>query len=218
VEQQPGKKGIALLIVLVIIVMSSAMIAVIIFFVMRGTEYTALQKKYATSKEASIGALEVLTKEIIPLAISGINLTTLNCSAGTCLSDVLASFSVITAASVTQVGDVATSNSCFSKKLLSAPPWTGCDSTLDVKISPDVKFTLSGAAPAQPFDVYAKIVDTAAGNTNTSGLVLEGMGAAESAGGIITTRHFPYMYTIGVQGERQNNPAERVNLEVLYAY
>lgn len=210
-KQDPGTRGIALLIVLAIIAMSSAMIAVIIFFVMRGTEYTGLQKRYSTSKEASVGAIEVLTKEIIPLAISGQS-----------LSSVLTTFNVITTASVQRgYADEATANLCFSDKLKKTTGlWSGaCDSRIEPKTNPDLKFTLSGTGSgAQPFDVYVKIIDTSAGNTNISGIVLEGMGTAESAGGVITTQHFPYLYTVAVQGEKQQNPSERANLEVLYAY
>ena len=208
-KQNPGIQGIALLIVLAIIVMSSAMIAVIVFFVMRGTEYTALQKKYSTSKEASIGAIDVLTKEIIPMAISGQT-----------LSSVLTTFNVITTAKVERgYADEATANSCFADKLTKATGlWGGaCDNKIEPKTNPDLKFTLSGTG-AQPYDVYVKIIDTSAGNTNISGIVLEGMGTAESAGGVITTQHFPYLYTIEVQGEKQQSPSERANLEVLYAY
>lgn len=199
------QKGVALVIVMAIITISSALIAVIVYFVMKGTEYTALNKRYQVSKEASTGAIEFFTKELIPITINGTN-----------LSDALTTFNVITAARVTQVA----SNVCFLAKLRSTPSnWpTGCDSTLDAKTLADIKLTLSGTTGSQPFDVYTKIVDTVMGNSNTSGVVLEGMGTADSSGGVITAQHFPYLYTIEVQGERQNNPAERAEFEVLYAY
>ena len=198
-------KGVALVIVMAIVTISAALIAVIVYFVMKGTEYTALNKRYQTSREASIGGIEFFTKELIPLTINGAN-----------LSDVVTTFNVISTA---QVNPVA-SDACFLAKLRSATTsWpVGCDSTLDAKTSADIRITLSGTGGSQPFDVYTKIVDTVVGNTNISGVVLEGMGTAESASGVITSQHFPYMYTIEVQGERQNNPAERANYEVLYAY
>ncbi len=40
-------------------------------------------------------------------------------------------------------------------------------------------FTLSGSPGAADFIVYAKIVDTVAGNTDTSGLDLQGWGVTE---------------------------------------
>jgi hypothetical protein len=198
-------KGVALVIVMAIVTISAALIAVIVYFVMKGTEYTALNKRYQTSREASIGGIEFFTKELIPLTINGANLST-----------VVTTFNVISTA---QVNPVA-SDACFLAKLRSvSTSWpSGCDSTLDAKTSADIRITLSGTGGSQPFDVYTKIVDTVVGNTNISGVVLEGMGTAESASGVITSQHFPYMYTIEVQGERQNNPAERANYEVLYAY
>jgi hypothetical protein len=198
-------KGVALVIVMAIVTISAALIAVIVYFVMKGTEYTALNKRYQTSKEASLGGIEFFTKELIPLTINGTNLST-----------VVTTFNDITAAKVNSVA----SDACFLAKLRSVTSsWpVGCDSTLNAKTSADVKVTLSGTGGAQPFDVYTKIVDTAVGNTNISGVVLEGMGTAESASGVITSQHFPYMYTIIIQGERQNNPAERAEFEVLYAY
>jgi len=198
-------KGVALVIVMAIITISSALIAVIVYFVMKGTEYTALNKRYQTSKEASLGGIEFFTKELIPLTINGTNLST-----------VVTTFNNITAAKVNAVA----SDSCFLAKLRDATTnWpVGCDSALDAKTSADIKLTLSGTSGSQPFDVYSKIVDTVVGNTNISGVVLEGMGTAESASGVITSQHFPYMYTIMFQGERQNNPAERAEFEVLYAY
>ena len=84
--------------------------------------------------------------------------------------------------------------------------------------SPDIRFTVSGIAPARPFDVYTKIIDTVAGNSSTSGITLEGQGAAESQTGMITAQHFPYMYRMEVQSERQNDATEKANFTVLYAY
>ena len=202
---RPLNKGVALVIVMAIITISSALIAVIVYFVMKGTEYTALNKRYQTSKEASLGGIDFFTKELIPLSIGGTNLST-----------VVTRFNVISTAGVSAVA----SDACFLAKLRSATTsWpVGCDSTLDAKTAADVMVTLSSTGGAQPFDVYTKIVDTVVGNTNISGVVLEGMGTAESASGVITSQHFPYMYTILFQGERKNNPAERANFEVLYGY
>lgn len=198
-----GKKGVALVMVLVIIAISTAMVAVLLYFIQKGTEISGIEKKYETAKEASIGAIDVFTKEIIPLAIS-----TASTSPSSSLTTALASFSTITSATVT----AGATNACFSDKLLkSTANWAGgCSSTSDPKTSPDIKFTLSGTS-AVPFDVYTKIVDTVQGNTNTSGVTLEGAGAAESSGGMVATQHFPYMYRMEVQGERQQNPSERAS-------
>ncbi|MCX5798956.1 MAG: hypothetical protein NTU90_05265 [Proteobacteria bacterium] len=200
-----GKKGIALVTVLAIVTISSAMIMIALYFITKGTEISGMQKRYQVALEASQGAGEVFIKEIIPTTITGAS-----------LSGVLSTFSTGSSAQITQV----VTDACFSDKLLkSTTNWaSGCNSSLDSKAFSDIKFTLSGVAPAQPFDIYTKIVDTVSGNSSTTGTVLEGMGASESASGMITPQHFPYTYRVEIQGERQNNPSERANLSVLYAY
>jgi len=203
--------GVALVMVLSLIAISTAMIMLVLHFVQRGSDVSTLDKKYETAKEASYGAVEAFTKEIMPLAI-----VAACASANNSLTATMSNFNSISSATITKVAG----DSCFSDKLLKATAnWaSGCDSASDPKSFPDVKFTLSGVSPALPFDVYTKIVDTVPGNTDTGGLSLEGMGAAESSGGMIYPQHFPYMYRVEVQGERKNNPSERSNLEVLYAY
>jgi hypothetical protein len=199
------KKGAALITVVALIVVTSAMVAAVYYFIRRGVEVTGLQKKYQTAREASLGGLDVFTKEVLPMAISG-----------TTLANVVASFNTITSAQVQQ----GATDACFSNKLLlSTASWAGgCSNTLDAKSSPDIRFTLSGISPARPFDVYTKIIDTVAGNSNTSGITLEGQGTAESQTGIITAQHFPYMYRMEVQSERQNDATAKANFTVLYAY
>jgi hypothetical protein len=199
------KKGAALITAIALVVVTSLIVATVYYFIRRGIEVTGLQKKYQTAREASLGGLDVFTKEVLPMAIGGTN-----------LSDVVASFNTITSAQVQQ----SATNSCFSDKLLKTTiNWAGgCSNTLDPKSSPDIRFTLSGIAPAKPFVVYTKIIDTVAGNSNTSGITLEGQGTAESQSGIITAQHFPYMYRMELQSERQNDATEKANFTVLYAY
>jgi hypothetical protein len=192
------KKGAALITVVALIVVTSAMVAAVYYFIRRGIEVSGLQKKYQTAREASLGGLDVFTKEILPMAITGTN-----------LSDVVASFSFITSAQVTQ----GSSNACFRFKLRlpGVVDPGGCSTTMDAKDNPDIQFVVSGIAPARPFDVYTKIIDTVAGNSSTSGINLEGQGAAESQTGMITAQHFPYMYRMEVQSERHNDATERAN-------
>jgi hypothetical protein len=202
-------KGVAIVTVMAIIVVSTALVLVVLYFVFKGTEISGLNKRYQTAREATLGGIDVLTKEMIPVALSG-----------TSLSGVIGGFSSISSAQVTQSSPTSGSDACFSDKMLkSTGDWaTGCSNSLDVKTGYDVKFTLSGPSSSQPFDVYSKIIDTQNGNSNRSGVVLEGTGAAESPSGIISVQHFPYMYRIEAQGEKQTNPDERANFTVLYAY
>jgi hypothetical protein len=180
----------------------------VLYFITKQTEISGLQKRYQTAKEASLGAVEVFTKEVIPATISG-----------TALSAKVGAFNSISTASATAVA----SDACFSgtsgKLKKSTASWpTGCVSTTDITTSADLKFTLKSAS-GQPFDVYAKIVDTVAGNSNAGGVTLEGGGGSADAGsGVISVQHFPFMYTIEVLGQRQQNPSERAYFEVLYAY
>jgi hypothetical protein len=191
-----------------IIVAASFMVAAVYYFLHRGTEVSGLEKRYKTAREASYGGLDVFTKEILPKAISGLD-----------LSSVVSGFATLESAKVEKRS--ALTDACFRSKLLSnTANWSSTcgGSTLDPKANPDITFTLSGKAPSSPFTVSTKIVDTVAGNSDRSGITLEGQGTAESQSGMITVQHFPYLYRIEVTGERTASPEEKAGLTVLYAY
>ena len=59
------ERGMAYVTVAAIIVISAIIITSVYYFVFKGTQVSGLQKKYQTAKEASFGALDVMTKEII---------------------------------------------------------------------------------------------------------------------------------------------------------
>lgn len=211
-KHSSDEKGAALVVVLAIVVMSTALLAVVMHFMQRGTETSALEQKYETAKDASLGAIDVFAKEIIPIAISRAQITP-----DTALTSTLGTFNTITSASITPHPDY---NACFSDKLLkSTANWgEGCSKTTNPTDAPDLTFTLT-STNGRPFNVYSKIVDTVQGNSNTSEATLEGGAVADSSGsGGVLVQHFPYMYSMEVQGERQNNPSERARFEVLYAY
>jgi hypothetical protein len=200
------RKGAALITVVALIVVTSAMVATVYYFLRKGIEISGLQKKYQTAREASLGGFEVFTKEVLPMAISG-----------TTLANTVGSFNTITSVTIQQ----GASDACFNDKLRKTTAnWSGgCGAGgLDAKSSFDIRFTLSGVTPARPFEVYTKVVDTVAGNSNTSGITLEGQGTAESQTGMITAQHFPYVYRLEIQSERQNDATEKANFSVLYAY
>jgi hypothetical protein len=210
-RQLSGEKGVALVVVLAMVVLSAAMFAVVLHFIQRGTETSGIDKRYETAKEASLGAIDVFAKEIIPMAIAKAQF-----SPDTSLTDALVNFSKTGG---NKIEKNATS-ACFSDKLLkSTANWgAGCDSSPQPKAAPDVTFTLTGT-DGQPFVVYTKIVDTVAGNSNTSGVSLEGAGVVDSMSAMVSVQHFPYMYSMEVQGERASNPTgERAAFEVLYAF
>ncbi len=149
-----------------------------------------------------------MTKEIIETTISGTPLSSLGNYGG--------------------MMNVGVTDACFNTKLTQQTSnWGSCSSTLDPRQNPDITLTFPGVPPQPDFTVYAKIVDTLGditgsgsppGNSDTSGLSLEGQGVTESGSGMVTPQHIPYMYRIEVQAERSTNPDERANFSVLYAY
>jgi F0F1-type ATP synthase membrane subunit a len=58
-------KGMALVMVLVIVTVTAGMLAVIMYYSMTGSEVSGIQRRYQSAKEASLGAMDVVTKEII---------------------------------------------------------------------------------------------------------------------------------------------------------
>ncbi len=73
------------------------------------------------------------------------------------------------------------------------------------------------SATDNPYTIYSKIVETYVGNSDVSGLQLEGAGVAEATPGI-TPPHLPYLYRLEIQGERSQASSAQANIEVLYAY
>jgi len=195
-----NEKGIALVMVLILSLIAFAIISALIYFLTQSTVVSAIQKRYRTALEASHGGVEFTTKEIIPQTIPGTTLSSLGTYAG--------------------LMSVQVTDACFAAKLTSLPPnWPGgCSSTLDPKPSPDITLTLLGVPPQPNFNVFVKVVDTALGNSDRSGLELEGLGVVESGAGMITPKHSPYIYRIELQAERAGTPDERSNLSALYAY
>lgn len=211
-------KGVALVTVLIIIVISAGLVAAVMYYALTGSETSSLQRKYQSSKEASLGAIDILTKEIIPRAVQA---NTENPVEG--ISHVVGAFK-----SVPGIVNAITpnaSNECFHDKITKVrTSWTHCVSeTDDVRINPvqnpDVTFKLlSVSGSARPYEVRLKIIDTSTGNSNMSGVILEGLGVVESGSGMITAKHTPYLYTIATEGKLENSTTERANIEVLYAY
>jgi hypothetical protein len=93
--------------------------------------------------------------------------------------------------------------------------WGACSSTSNPTDHPDVTFQLPSQT-GNPYTISSKIVDTQAGNTDMSGLQLQGEGVAEQ-GTTITPQHNPYIYRLELQSS-QSATAENANIEVLYAY
>jgi hypothetical protein len=206
-----NRSGVALVLVLMIVVISAGLLAVVMYYTLSGSEISGLQRRYETSKEASLGAIDIFTKELIPSVLQ-------NQAAG--LSGV--------AAALTQGAGVVNSiaadsgrNACFLNKLTrSSANWGGgtCDTGTDPNVNSDITFRLVSTAGGQPFQVNLKIIDTVAGNSSLSGVTLEGAGVVETGSGTISVVPMPYLYTFVAEGRLPSNTTARANFETLYAY
>jgi hypothetical protein len=202
-----NEKGIALVMALILSLIALAITSALIYLITQGSMISGFQKRYQTAQEAAQGGIEFGSNEIINKTIGG---TSSLSSLGT-------------------YGGMLSGNAtdaCFASKLTSpTSSWAvGCSSTLEPKDSPDFTLRLSGVAPQPNFNVFVKIVDSTgdissggSGNTDTSGLNLEGFGVVEG-GGLVSPPAVPHIYRVEVQGERETNPDERANYSVLYTY
>jgi len=213
-QQDIGKcsmdRGVALVSALIVVSVAAGIFVAIMYFAMTGTEISNLQRKYQSSKEASLGAIDILTKDVLPRVISGTNLSA--AVTGMVLPSVLPAIQAD-----------ATKDACFRAKLTGVTStWPGgtCDSGPDATLNSDIVFNLkSTSTSTRPFVVSLKIVDTVTGNSDKTGTVLElASGVVDDASAIIKVQHFPYLYTIVTDARPQNSTTERANIEVLYAY
>jgi len=199
-----NNKGVALVTSLMLTLISLTIVMALLYMITRGTQMSAQNKKYKTSLEATYGGTEIVTKDVFPLVLRNYSSTALN-------AQISSNFGSINMT-------VVTTQNCLQSKLTKATAnWpSGCSNVPDPKKSPDMTFSLS-AVTGSPFIVYSKIIDTAIGNSDLTGLQLEGAGVAEGSS-VLTPQHFPYIYRLEVQGERQSNATAQANIEVLYAY
>lgn len=197
-----NQKGIALITALMLTLISLSIVMALFYLVGRGVEISAGQKRYRTALEAAYGGNEVVLKDVLPLVFQGYT----SASMSTQFSDLNMQF--------------PSGTDCLRMKLkLPTSSWpSSCSQALSAKTSPDISFTLQATGPtAAPFTVFTKIVDTVNGNSDISGLQLEGAGVAE-ASSVITPQHYPFVYRLEVQGERSTQAKEQANLSILYAY
>lgn len=196
--------GIALVTSLMLTLISLVIVMSLLYVVTRGLTASGQHKKYHTALDASYGGSEIMIKDVLPVIMQ-------NYSAANMASTVQTSFAAV---SLQFLAD----QNCFQKKITTATAnWpSSCNNSPDPKKAPDISVTLQSAS-GNPFIVYSKIVDTIPGNTDTSGLQLEGKGVAE-ASSVLTPQSFPYVYRMEIQGERSANATTQANIEVLYAY
>lgn len=198
------KEGIALVTSLMLTLISLTICMALLYMVTKSITQSSQNKKYHTSLDAAYGGSEIVLKDIMPIVLQ-------NYSSASLETQVESAFSAIGL-------EVRSTQNCLQSKLVKpTASWpSGCSNISDPKKSPDMSFTLQSAT-GNPFIVYSKIVDTIQGNSDTSGLQLEGSGVAE-ASTLLKPMQIPYIYRMEIQGERQNNPSTQATLEVLYAY
>lgn len=205
-------KGIALITALLFTLISLAIIMALLTIVTQGTRVSGASKSYSSATEAGYGAVDIVSRDILPSIFKGSFISTNYDSVG--LSFPLAA--------------------CFNQKL-GAPTslWTDCTTgqpaSLDPTQSPDMIFNLKADNDPVGFKVYAKIADTRCGgdtaagepcsNSDSSGVdYLDAGSGVTSSSGSVTPQHRPAYYRIEVQSERAVNPNEKSQLSVLYAY
>jgi hypothetical protein len=207
-----NEDGIALVTSLMMTLITLAIIMSILYLITSSIQNMGASKRYKSAMEAAYGGTELVVKDLFPMIMRDV--------ASSTLANDISTYNQDSGITVTANGynNLTKSQQCLNDKLTkSTANWTSyCDSTVNPTTYPDFQIQLPATNGTQ-FTVYAKIVDTVAGNTDTSGLQLEGSGVAESSS-VITPQHFPMIYRLDVQGQRSTNAAEKLNLSVLYAY
>lgn len=196
--------GVALVTALLMTMISLTIVMAVMYMITQSVQQTGLVKRYKTALEASYGGTDIVMKELVPVIMK-------NLESASLVTDLESTFSAVSLS-------VLTSDTCLQNKLsLGTKAWdASCSQTSNPKNAPDLQFQMP-ALNGQPYTVYAKIVDTLGGNTDTSGLQLEGGGVAETLS-FITPQHLPYVYRLEIQAERASNATEQANMSVLYAY
>jgi hypothetical protein len=199
-----NNKGIALITSLMFTLISLTIVMALFYVITQSVQVSAQNKRYRTSLDASYGGSEIMVKDILPVIMQNYSSTSLVSNTVTAFSGVGLQFLV--------------DQSCFQKKLTNETAnWpSGCSSAADPKKSPDLSIVLQSST-GNPFIVYSKIVDTIPGNSDTSGLQLEGGGVAETSS-LLTPISIPYIYRMEVQAERQTGSTAQANIQILYAY
>jgi hypothetical protein len=197
-----NQKGIALVTSLMLTMISLVICMAMLYLMTQAVKVSASQKRYRTALEASYGGSDVVLKDVIPLVFQA--------NSAEQIHDAFPGINL----------EFPSGVACLSAKLTkTASTWdSGYSQTLSAKSAPDMKFTLQATgAGAAPYSVYAKIVDTKEGNSDVSGLQLEGSGVVDSAP-LVTPQHFPYVYRLEVQAESSAKASEQAKVSVLYAY
>lgn len=206
-----NSQGIALVTSLMLTLISLTIVMAVLYMITQSVQQSGMVKRYKTALEASYGGTDIIMREFIPEILKNAESTTL-------FADLEEKYSLINLT----VNSDADMQSCFQRKLnLQVSEWQDdkcipANLSVNPKELPDLQFSMQATSGA-PYTVYAKIVDHLIGNTDKTGLQLEGGGVAESLS-FITPQHLPDVYRLEIQAERSTNAVEQGNISVLYAY
>jgi hypothetical protein len=206
-----NRQGIALVTSLMLTLISLTIVMAVMYMITQSVQQSGMVKRYKTALEASYGGTDIMMKELIPEILK-------NAESATLFADLEDKYSLISLV----VNPDADMRSCFQRKLiLQVSEWqdvkcVAANLSVNPKELPDLQFNMQAMSGA-PYTVYAKIVDTLKGNTDMSGLQLEGAGVAETTV-VVTPQNIPYVYRMEIQAERSTNAVEQGNMTVVYAY
>jgi len=222
-----NEKGVALVTSLMFTALALVISMLLLYMVTSGIRSSAALKRYRTAQDATYGGTEIMVKDIINASFGFNDYSSAHPGA---------SYTAYLTTAMGSLGSNATVSDCLKQRLtLPRSQWSGvcANVNLNPKNGSDVSFQLN-ATSGTPYRVYSKIIDTMernflvldpvvgqktvvmAGNSDTSTVVLEGGSTTE--GGGTTVPHYPYVYRIEIQGEREQNPLEKANISVMYAY
>lgn len=205
------RQGIALVTSLMLTLISLTIVMAVMYMITQSVQQSGMVKRYKTALEASYGGTDIMMKELVPEILK-------NAESATLFNDLEDKYSLISLA----VNPDADMRSCFQRKLtMQVSEWqddkcVAANQSVNAKELPDLQFNMQAMSGA-PYTVYAKIVDTLRGNTDMSGLQLEGSGVAETLT-VLTPKNIPYVYRMEIQAERSTNAVEQGNISVVYAY
>lgn len=218
-----NNRGVALITSLMLTMITLGIVMALFYIITQSIKVSAATKRFRNVTEATYGGGELMAFDIIGNAFKN------QSSAGGMANQLVSTYSNIGLA-------VSIPNDCFKEKISSpVSSWSSCTTTqksmelASIKSSPDLTFLLKGTSVGQNYKVFAKIVDTSSGNTDTASSamlntsdsegLLSGSGSAyNKTGGGIPLQHIPFGYRIEVQGEKETNAIEKSNVTIMYAY
>lgn len=199
-----NKHGFALITTLMFSLIATTIIMALLYMITASTAQSGMHKRYRTALDASVGGSQIILKEVLPNIMQNFASTTL-------AADLATTFSATSLS-------VVTTSACLQQKFTAATAsWgTACSNTLDATNNPDMTLSLA-AINGSPYTLYAKVVDTSAGNSDLSGVELDAGGVTEGSS-TITPQSIPYIYRLEITAQRASNAIEKSKLSVSYAY